>query len=123
MGTTKIKVGQKLWWVPRWRSCPQPCWVEVTKVGRVYATIGFGNIRIRLTNLESVDQESYRDSGCCYVSKEAHKSREKVMQMWCEIRTEMHNGCPDAVVTVEQIEAAMRLLGLHMEDFDGNDET
>jgi len=121
MGTTKIKVGQKLWWVPRWRSYEPACWVEVTKVGRVYATISFKNIRIRLTNLESVNQDSYRDAGRCYVDKEAHEAREKVMQMWCEIRTEMHKGCPDDV-TVEQVEAAGQLLGLHMEDFDGNDE-
>ena len=113
---TNLEVGQKLWWVPKWRCYQPPCWVEVTKVGRVYATISFKNIRIRLTNLESVNQGGYRDSGCCYVSKEAHKSREKVMQMWCEIRTEMHKAGPDAVVTVEQVEAAMRLLGLHVED-------
>ena len=100
METTKIEVGQKLWWVSKWRSYQPPGWVEVTKVGRVYATISFKNIRIRLTNLEGVDQDSYRDSGRCYVSKEACEAREAV---W-------------VALAIKQIEAARQLLGLHVED-------
>jgi len=110
METTKLEVGQKLWWVPARHRYEYPCWVKVTKVGRVYATISpeniFGNIRIRLSNLEAVDQALY--GGYCHVSKEACEAREIVQEKWDEMR---FNSLPDAV-TVEQIEAVTQLLGL-----------
>ena len=112
METVKLEVGQKLWWVPARHRYEYPCWVEVTKVGRVYATISPGNIRIRLPHLESVNPGGYRDSGRCYVSKEACEARKVVQEKWDEMRFNMRfNSLPDDV-TVEQVEAAMRLLGL-----------
>ena len=100
METVKLEVGQKLWWVPARHRYEYPCWVEVTKVGRVYATISPGNIRIRLPHLESVNPGGYRDSGRCYVSKEACEAREAVR----------------VALAIKQIEAARQLLGLCEED-------
>ena len=110
MEKVKLEVGQKLWWVNTISGCG--AWVEVTKIGPVYAHISREDIRIRLTDLVVVCDKAAWQAGRCYVSKEACEARKVVQEKWDEMRFNMRfNSLPDAV-TVEQVEAAMRLLGL-----------
>lgn len=110
METTKLEVGQRLWWVNTISGCG--AWVEVTKIGSVYARISRENIRITLTDFRVFCDQGPWQAGRCYVSKEACEARKIVQEKWDEMRFNMRfNNLPDAV-TVEQVEAAMRLLGL-----------
>ena len=110
METVKLEVGQKLWWVNTISSWG--CWVEVTEIGQAYAHISRIDTQIRLTDLVAVRGSNGWQEGRCYVDKEAYEARKVVQEKWDEMRFNMRfNSLPDDV-TVEQVEAAMRLLGL-----------
>lgn len=67
----KLKVGQKLWFVPSYGRRAKPYEVEVVKVGRKWAYIN-GRRRIHIESLV-VDGGDYQSPGCCYLSKEEHE--------------------------------------------------
>ena len=109
MEKVKLEVGQRLWWVNTISGCG--AWVEVTKIGPVYAHISREDLRIRLTDLNVVWEKGPWQAGRCYVSKEVCEAREIVQEKCDEMCRKMLNNC-SGTVTVEQVEAAMRLLGL-----------
>lgn len=64
-----FKLGQKLWFVGIGKN-PRQFEVEVTKVGRLWATLDDG--RYRCDTNGRVDGGEYQSPGHCYVSREAY---------------------------------------------------
>ncbi len=107
-----LSVGQKLWMVPYQRHLGVPMFVQVTKVGRKWAEISLRGYRISLNKL-IIDGGGYTSPGRCYLTKEEHEAEVKLHAAWARLRSFMdrkHN--PPDGVTIENIEAAIQVLGL-----------
>jgi len=103
-----LKVGQKLWYVPR-RSAPYE--VEVTKVGRKWATVGEG-YRAERIDLETwyADGRGYSSPGRCYLSQEDYVTELDLSRLWAHLQREIqYSRCPGGV-TINDIKQAMELL-------------
>ncbi len=81
-----IQVGQKLFFVRtinRNRSGQNEYWVEVGKVGRQWAKIGF-NGRVNLTTLH-VDGGIYSSPGRCYLTDKEYLDEQERQRCWDSI--------------------------------------
>lgn len=107
---SKFFVGQKLWFVPSmYYHHKTPVEVVITKVGRVW--LQTSNHRINAITLEA-DGGKYSSPGKCYLSKEEYDAVNLKEVLWKSIKTDIaYMSVPDSV-TIENMEAARKLLGL-----------
>ena len=107
-----LQVGQKLWYVPhRHHRRGEPYEVEVTKVGRKWATVGEGwrQERIDLETMQA-DGKGYSSPGTCYLSREHYETEQERLAAWSQLTKALqYSRCP-AGVTTEGIKQAMQLL-------------
>lgn len=106
-----LQVGQKLWYVPNDKRWGKEQEIEVTKVGRKWANVGYLG-RIDIETL-SVDGRGYSSPGQCYLSREEWERNEVLSDAWWEFKEliKKTNKRPEGI-TIESIEQAKRLLGL-----------
>jgi len=100
-----LVVGQKLWYVPTEKRSGDPYEVEVTKVGRKWATVGpsWNTRRIDLTDLR-VDDGAYSSPGQCWASKEAYENYAARQEAWLSLSQWIRNHSnPPKSLTLEQI--------------------
>ena len=104
----KLKVGQKLWWVPRYNRTQPQHEVTVTKVGRKWAQLD-NHYRISLETFKA-DGGGYAPPGTCYPSKAHFDAITELNVAWNHFIGDLRNmRLPDGV-TVEDVEAARKLL-------------
>lgn len=105
---TLLEKGQKLWWVPA-NNKPG---VEVTvlKVGRKWAHLDNGH-RIFVSTLVA-DGGEFSAPGSCYASQEAYRGLVERAVAWTRLRVDMQFSTPQDGVSIDDIAAARKLLGL-----------
>ena len=100
-----LKVGQKLWYVPSRGASYE---VEVTKVGRKWATVGEG------FRPERIDLETwYADGsspGRCYLNQETYLQELELSKVWGRLQEAIRYGTRPDGVTLDDIKQAMKLL-------------
>ena len=106
----KLSEGQKLWWVPQHSLGMKGREVTVLKVGRKWAELDNGE-RIDLETLIS-DVGRYAPNGRCYLSQEAYKQAEALVQAWIKLKRDLQYGRIPEDVTIGDIELARLLLGM-----------
>jgi len=105
---TGLKSGQTLWWVPaNGKRCGE---VTVTKVGRKWATLDNGH-RISLDTLVA-DGGERSTPGHCYYSEETYRGLVARAVEWTRLRADMQFSPPPDSVSIDDIAAARKLLGL-----------
>jgi hypothetical protein len=77
-------VGQKLWFVGS-KINPRQYEIEVTKVGRLWATLGDDG-RYRCDASGQVDGGHYASPGRCYVSREAYELEQARSAAWLKFK-------------------------------------
>jgi len=104
----KLIEGQTLWWVPQRSKYAQE--VVVLKIGRKWAQLDNGE-RVDIATLVA-DAGGYSPSGRCYLSKEAYEEKVALSKAWSALVDSFRcRNVPDGV-TVDDIEAARKLLRL-----------
>lgn len=100
-----IKVGQKLWMVPRERYLGAPRFVTVTKVGRTWAHIDCHSYRVGLKSMK-IDGGEYTSPGRCYLTKEEHDRELERERVWRELRKLVaeHHTPPEWMTTNDMVE-------------------
>lgn len=106
----KLTEGQKLWWVPQRNRHAQAKEVTVTKVGRKWAQLD-NHERIDLETLVA-DSGQYSPSGCCYLSRDECEQEKALAQAWSKLKRDLQYGRNPDGVTIGDIEAARKLLGI-----------
>ena len=104
-----LSVGQTLFLVSSDR-VPRKADVQVEKVGRKWAELSNGKRIDVLTWL--ADGGQYRSPGCCWESRERYEQEAGLKQAWAKLRLDVQNSFTPKDVSVEDIEAARRLLKL-----------
>ena len=107
----KLIEGQKLWWVPQRHRNANEKEVTVLKVGRKWAQLD-NNERIDIETLVA-DAGQYSSSGCCYLSREEYEQCKALTQAWSKLKHDLQYWRNPEGVTIGDIEAARKLLGLH----------
>jgi hypothetical protein len=108
----KLTVGQKLWFVPNARRHGIPCWVTVTKVGRMWANADKICNRINITT-GHIDGKGYHSPGRVYLSHEAYAADSALQKEWEKFKSIVHKRWTiPAALTVADIKRAHELLKL-----------
>lgn len=105
---------QVVWYVP-WHGNPRN--MTVSKVGRKWAaTEERPDLKI-LIGTDEVHVPNFGRVGTIYLSREAREEQARLSAAWDDVRKDLYGKVtrPDAV-TVEDINAARRLLGLEVLD-------
>lgn len=108
-----LKPGQQLWFVYYDRRRGDPRYVEVKKVGRLWADVSgvSGDTRISLGSLE-VDGRGYSSYGRCYLSRDEWAFEVALAREWGILRLRIGTlSAPPAGMTVERIAQINALLG------------
>lgn len=100
----KLKVGQKLWWVPNYGTCYD---VEVVSVGRKWAGLN-NHVRININTMISGENTS---QGCCYLTREEYETKVIIEKEWLRLKNDM-GYMPKPVASLKKIQEARKLLGL-----------
>lgn len=115
-----LKVGQKLWFVPREMRWRQPYEVLVSKVGRRWAHLSDGH-RMPVGSL-IVDGGGHVSPGRCWLSREEWEAAQNRQLSWSRVRSffDRKYSIPD-IVTDEQIKEVARILGIELSEDPGHD--
>ena len=107
----KLKVGQKLWYVPNNRGGQHE--VTVIKVGRMWAHVGTHvGIRGRI-DMETLiaDGGGYGSPGRCYLSQEHYNSELRRVRKWGELCQAMRLfNNPPKHITVDDIDVILNMV-------------
>ncbi len=108
---SKFSVGQKLYMVYANRYQGDPCWVEITKVGRKWLTLK-DNDRVDVETMR-IDGGQYSYRGRAYLTKEEHDAELALNAAWRDFYKALpqYGGVPDGV-TIDAIRKAREVLGL-----------
>lgn len=107
-----LRVGDKLWYVPRERRDGDGREVTVAKIGRRWATMeGAWPLRIDMETL-AADGGEYSSPGSCFASREAYEAYIALVAAWGDFVMRLTRWRPPAGVDLEWIEAARVRLGL-----------
>lgn len=106
----ELTVGQKLWFVPKYRYSPYE--VEIKKIGRkwIHTESNSRNLRIDAETMTAHDADG---NGMCYLSREDYEARQELSMAWRNFSDDIRKTyrVPNGV-TVEKIAEARKLLGL-----------
>lgn len=100
-----MKPGEKYWYVPSEmyaRAAFEPCWVEIAKVGRVWAetTQPFKFPRFHVNTMKAGDLTG---GGRLYTSPEAHAEAVKIRKAWHDTIGRLTQHSPPEHLTYAQI--------------------
>ena len=110
----KLTEGQKLWWVPLRSRYSKEKEVTVLKVGRKWAQLD-NRERIDIETLV-VDAGQYSPNGCCYLSRDAYEQEYALGKAWEKLKSDLQYKQISNGVTISDIDAARKLLGLPSND-------
>ena len=114
MSTPKLKVGDKLWFVPNWYG-EGSYEVEVRSVGRKWATVaavasGRRDHRISLTTLRS-DEGSTNPPGRAYRDRAVYEAEQAATTAWRTFRSNFPYNRPSHLTAEDIAEITARIAG------------
>jgi hypothetical protein len=107
-----LEVGDVLWFVP-WFGVGEPREVTVTKVGPLYADCGqdLPGYRVRIAG-HGVVAKGHGIVGHCHDSQAEYEAMISADRAWSALNTHLDTASRPASVTLDDINAAAKLLGV-----------
>ncbi len=109
---TDLKVGQKLWFVPRHGTSRE---ITITKLGRKWFETDT-KYRFNIKTL-SADGGQYMSPGDCHLDRFEYEAKRQLQKAWAAITQKLgrFGNWHHAEVTIEDIQAAAKLLRINLE--------